>query len=261
MTDEITNVGNETAPAEEQVSNDTQNSQQDQVNPGAIRKRTTQGILNALSNVSGQEFSTVEDAIAYVAKSQSQQSNDGNEQPVEQPKQSNEQSKSHETDLQDQFLKLKRDLEAKEQALKQKELDSQIMQTMGDRFDPDLLDYALQKVKSNIKLNTDGSYYIANSKGQERYGSDGNPLSIDSLVDEIAQGNPKLLRQSQVSGGSGLRPGQDKFAGAPLDQVPDYSRDPAAFDAWAKSMGLGKGSGLRGTQVSATVSQGSRKVL
>lgn len=260
MTDEIT-VGNETAPAEDQVSYDTQNSPQDRVNPGAIRKSTTQGILNALSNVSGQDFNTVEDAIAYVAKTQSQRNSGGNEQPMEQPKQYNEQIETHETDLQDQFLKLKRDLESKDRALKQRELDSDIMRTMGDRFDPDLMDYALQKVKSNMKFNRDGSYYIINGKGQERYGSDGNPLSINSLVDEIAQGNPKLLKQSQVSGGSGLRPGQDRFAGAPLDQVPDYSRDPAAFDAWAKSMGLGKGSGLRGTTVSATVSSGSKKVL
>lgn len=261
MIDE-SNVGNEQALAEEQVSH-TQNSSNDKVNPGAIRKSTTQGILNALSTASGHDFNTVEDAIAYIARSQSQKVSGGNEQPVEQPRSSNNNNNqpSHETDLQEQFMKLKRDLESKERALMQKEIDADIMSIMGDKFDPDLMDYALQKVKSNIKFNRDGTYAIINSKGQERYGMDGTPLTINSLVDEIAQGNPKLLKQSHVSGGSGLRPGQGRFAGAPTDEIPDYSRDPAAFDAWARNMGLGKGSGLKGASVQASVSSGSRKIL
>ena len=254
-------VGNETAPVEDQVSQDSQNSSQDRVNPGAIRKSTTQGILSALSNASGQQFASVEDAISYIAHSQSRKASGGNEQPVEQPVQRNEQIESQDTDLQEQFMKLRRDLESKERALKQKELDSDIMSVMGDKFDPDLMDYALQKVKSNMKFNRDGSYVIVNQKGQERYGMDGSPLSIHSLVDEIAQGNPKLLKQTHVAGGSGLRPGQERFAGAPPEGIPDYSRDPAAFNAWAQNQGLGKGNGLKGATVQASVSSGARKVL
>ena len=261
MTDEVT-VGNEQAPVEDQVSHDTQNSSSDsKVNPGAIRKSTTQGILNALSTASGHDFNSVEDAISYIAKTQSRKTSGGNEQPVAQPQESNTQFESQDTDLQEQFMKLRRDLESKERALAQKELDSQIISVMGDKFDPDLMDYALQKVKNNLKVNRDGSYAIVNQKGQERYGIDGNPLSINSLVDEIAQGNPKLLKQNHVSGGSGLRPGQGKFAGAPNEDIPDYSRDPAAFDAWAKNMGLGRGAGLKGVTVTASDSSNSRKVL
>jgi hypothetical protein len=90
---------------------------------------------------------------------------------------------------------------------------------------------------------------------------DGNPLTLSALIEEVAQGNPKLLKQNNLSSGSGLRPGQQTFAGAPLDQIPDYSKDPAAFNAWAAKMGLGKGVGLKATKVSATVSTASRKIL
>jgi hypothetical protein len=142
-----------------------------------------------------------------------------------------------------------------------KELDTEILRNMGDRFDPDLQDYALQKIKSNLQFKRDGSYAIMNSKGQERYGMDGNPLTIKGLIEEVAKGNPKLLKQNNLSGGSGLRPGQNQFAGAPLDTIPDYSKDPAAFNSWAQKMGLGKGVGLKATNVTATVSTQSRKIV
>jgi hypothetical protein len=236
-----------------------QNGGDEQVNPGAIRKSTTQGLLNALSNASGTQFTSVEDALAYMARTSAQQSG-GNVQPVEQPKQ---QSNGRVTtnDLHERFNELSQNLARKEQALREKELDSDIQRAMGDRFDTDLVDYALNKVKNNIQWNEDGSYAIVNQKGQERYGSDGMPLTIQGLVQEVAQGNPKLLRQSNANSGSGLRPGQSSFTGALEETIPDYSRDPAAFNAWANKNGLGKGVGLKGLGVTASVSNSSRKVL
>ena len=74
-------------------------------------------------------------------------------------------------------------------------------------------------------------------------------------------GNPKLLKQSNTNSGSGLRPGQGSFTGALDESVPDYSRDPAAFNAWANKNGLGTGTGLKGLTVSASVSNSTRKVL
>ena len=232
---------------------------EEQVNPGAIRKSTTQSLLTALSNASGTNFTSVEDALAYVARTSAQQLG-GNVQPVEQPKQ---QSSGRVTtnDLHEQFSKLQNDLAVKEQRLREKDLDGDIQRAMGDKFDTDLLDYALNKVKNNIQWNDDGTYAIVNNKGQERYGSDGMPLTIQGLVQEVAQGNPKLLRQSNSNSGSGLRPGQGSFTGALEESIPDYSRDPAAFNAWATKNGLGKGVGLKGLGVSATVSNSSRKVL
>lgn len=235
------------------------------VNAGAIRKSTTSGILNALSQASGQNFESVEAAIGYIARTASQNNNVGNAQPVDvEPTLDSRMGRdvgTDNTDLRDQFMKLQRDLAQKERALRMKELDTEILRNMGDRFDPDLQDYALQKIKSNLTLKRDGTYTITNSKGQERYGMDGNPLNLKSLIDEIAQGNPKLLKQNNLASGSGLRQGQQQFAGAVPDQIPDYSKDPAAFNAWAQKMGLGKRVGLKGASVSASVSTASRKIV
>lgn len=251
-------VGSDTAAPEVAQDNIATDGK---VNPGVIRKSTTQSLLNALSQASGQQFESVEAALAYVARTSNSV---GNVKPVEvdspEPRMGRE-DLSDNTDLREQFTKLQRDLQQKERALRQKELDAEIVRNMGERFDPDLVDYALQKVKSNIQFKRDGTYAIVNSKGQERYGMDGNPLTIQGLVNEVAQGNPKLLRGGNGSSGSGLRPGQTNFAGAPLEAIPDYSKDPAAFNAWATKNGLGKGLGLKNTKVSASVSGASRKLF
>ena len=252
-------VGNGQAPGTAQDS--VSEAGEQNVNPGAIRKSTTQSLLSAMSNASGTQFHSVEDALAYMARVGAQSNNVGNVQPVEKQQTQNSSGRVTTNDLHEQFSKLQQDLAMKEQRLREKELDSDIQRAMGDKFDSDLLDYALNKVKNNIQWNDDGSYAIVNSKGQERYGSDGNPLTIQGLVQEVAQGNPKLLKQSNSNSGSGLRPGQGSFTGALDETVPDYSRDPAAFNAWANKNGLGKGVGLKGLGVSATVSSSSRKVL
>jgi hypothetical protein len=253
-------VGNDVAPVTAQDS--VSEAGEQNVNPGAIRKSTTQSLLTALSNASGTQFQSVEDALSYMARVGAQNNNAGNVQPSGQPKQQNVTNGRVTTnDLHEQFSKLQSDLAVKEQRLREKELDSDIQRAMGDRFDSDLVDYALNKVKNNIQWNDDGSYAIVNQKGQERYGSDGMPLTIQGLVQEVAVGNPKLLKQSNSNSGSGLRPGQGSFTGALDEAVPDYSRDPAAFNAWANKNGLGKGIGLKGLSVSATVSSSSRKVL
>lgn len=251
-------VGNDVAPGATQ-DHAGDNSAEQNVNPGAIRKSTTQSLLNALSQASGQQFESVEAALSFVART-SAQNLGGSEQPVEQntDKRSNRVTNN---DLHEQFNRLQQDLQMKEQKLREKELDADIQRAMGERFDPDLLDYALSKVKSNIEWYDDGTYAIVDNKGRERYGVDGNPLTISGLVNEVAQGNPKLLRQGSGNSGSGLRPGQGSFAGALDEGIPDYSRDPAAFNAWAARNGLGKNVGLKGMKVSATSSTPSRKIL
>jgi hypothetical protein len=253
-------VGNDVAPVTAQDSMSEAGEQN--VNPGAIRKSTTQSLLNALSNASGTQFQSVEDALAYMARVGAQSNNGGNAQPSGQPKQQqSSNSRVTTNDLHEQFSKLQNDLAVKEQRLREKELDSDIQRAMGDRFDSDLIDYALNKVKNNIQWNDDGTYAIVNQKGQERYGSDGMPLTIQGLVTEVSQGNPKLLKQSQLNSGSGLRPGMGSFTGAVDESIPDYSRDPAAFNAWASKNGFGKKVGLKGLGVTASVASSSRKVL
>jgi hypothetical protein len=252
-------VGNDVAPGVAQ-GQETDNSNEQNVNPGAIRKSTTQSLLNALSNASGVSFESVEDAIGFMARVGAQTTNGGNAQPVE-PQTDRRSNRVTTNDLHEQFQKLQSDLARKDQMIREKELDSDIQRAMGDRFDNDLLDYALNKVKNNIQWNDDGSYAIVDSKGRERYGMDGSPLSIRGLVDEVAKGNPKLLRQNAGSSGSGLRPNGGQFAGAMEDGIPDYSRDPAAFNAWAQRNGLGKNVGLKSMKVTATAQTSSRKIL
>lgn len=252
-------VGNDSQTTNQ--SDASQEGQEQQVNAGAIRKSTTNSILNALSNASGQQFESVESALSFLARTTAQQSNGGNAQPVERQTTQNTQGRVTTNDLHEQFNKLQSDLARKDQALRERDLDSDIQRAMGDKFDPDMIDYALQKVKNNIQWNNDGSYAIMNSKGQERYGMDGTPLTIQGLVQEVASGNPKLLKQSNSNSGSGLRPGQGNFAGAPQDSVPDYSKDPAAFNQWAQRNGLGRNIGLKGTTVSATQSTSSQRIL
>jgi hypothetical protein len=252
-------VGNENAPGAMQGHENDDNSSEQNVNPGVIRKSTTSSILNALSNASGQNFESVEAALSYMARTAAQNLG-GNVQPVE-PQTQQRSNRVTTTDLHERFNELQQNLARKEQALREKELDGEIQRAMGERFDNDLLDYALTKVKSNIQWNDDGSYAIVDNKGRERYGMDGSPLTITGLVSEVAKGNPKLLKQSNMSSGSGLRPGQGQFAGAEDEGIPDYSRDPAAFNAWANRNGLGKGLGLKGITVSATASTSSRKIL
>jgi len=249
-------VGNDTA----EVVDNAGQSTDAKVNPGAIRKSTTHSILNALSNASGQPFESVEAAIAYMARTAAQAGSApvGHAQPVEQPSQRNGRVTTN--DLHEQFNKLQMDLARKEQALREKELDGDIMRSMGEKFDSDLMDYAINKVKSNIRWNDDGSYSIVNQKGQERYAMDGNPLTISGLVEEVAKGNPKLLKQSNLTGGSGMRPGSN-FAGAPDEGIPDYTKDPAAFNAWAQRNGLGKRVGLKAATVEVHAQQMSRKIL
>lgn len=255
---------NDTTPEAEHGNNDA-SADGNNINAGGIRKSTTHGILNALSAASGQQFDSVEAAIAYVARTSSQKQNsDGNDTAVDEVVQTSTRMgrgrTAQDTDLRDQFAKLQKDLAMKERALRQKELDTEILRHMGDKFDPDLADYAMSKVKSNIQFKRDGSYTIVNAKGQERYGMDGNPLTIAQLIGEIAVGNPKLLKQA-TTGGSGLRPGQGNFAGAPTDSIPSYDRDPAAFNQWAAKMGLGRGQGLKGLGVSATTSTSTKKIV
>ena len=245
---------------ESQTTTQSEEGQTEQVNPGAIRKSTTQSLLSAFSNASGTQFNSVEEALAYMARVSAQKANDGDVKPQAVESQAKA-GRMTNNDLSEQFSKLQSDLARKDQILRERDLDSEVQRAMGDKFDPDLVDYALQKVRSNIQWNDDGSYAIINSKGQERFGTDGNPLTLQGLVQEVAKGNPKLLKGNSLPSGSGLRPGQGQFAGALDDAVPDYARDPAAFNAWASKNGLGKNIGLKGISVSATASTSTRKIL
>jgi hypothetical protein len=214
---------------------------QPEVNAGAIRKSTTQSILKAASLASGMDFDSVETLAATLARLSATAV--APTQPTREETASSNRVRT--SDLQEQFQSLRSELQAKEQTLRERELEGEIRTAMGDKFDGDLVDYALSKVKSNITWE-DGAYSIVNSRGQIRYGEDGAPLTISSLVAEVAKANPKLLRQqgNPQQTGSGLRGNAGMFGGAP-EKMPDYATDPAGFNAWAARNGLGKGNGLK----------------
>lgn len=230
--------------------------QEAKINPGAIRKSTTQSILKAASAASGIEFDSVEAMAAAIARLSAQAAPQQNSQQSETVSQT---KRLTTTDLQDQFVALRQDLSKKEQQLRERELDGEIRQVMGDKFDSDLLDYALTKVKSNIQWDN-GAYAIVNSKGQIRYGDDGNPLTISGLVNEVAKTNPKLLKMGVGNTGSGLRPREGMFGGE-SEVMPDYNTSPAEFNAWANRNGLGKGVGLKAVKASVTNSASSKRIV
>jgi hypothetical protein len=251
----VDNAPIQTRPTD--IGGDPAGVEEPKVNPGQIRKSTTAGILKAAASVTGQEFESTEAFMAYLARVSAQQPQT---MAPSQPTAPETKNRVTNTDLHEQFNALRQDLSRKEQALREKELEGDIRQSMGDRFDSDLLDYAISKVKSNIQWE-DGAYGIVNAKGQIRYNAYGDPVTIQELVEELAEANPKLLKRSNITGGSGIRGNQGSFAGAPDDAIPDYTRDPAAFNAWAQRNGLGRGVGLKGVSAAVYNSTSSKKIV
>lgn len=239
-----------------------------QINPGAIRKSTTQSILKAAQNATGMEFNSMEDMLAALARLSSTQDPQTNQREAAQlsadmsQEQQNRRNRVTTNDLQDQFQQMRKDLELKDQRLKEREIESGIRNTLGDRFDNDLMDYTITKLKSQV-VEQDGDLIVVNSKNQQRYNENGSPMSVRELADEMARQNPKLLKQSIVNTGSGLRPQGSMFGNMPGDNesIPDYSKDPAAFNSWANKRGLGRGVGLKGVTTSLTNSSQVKKII
>jgi len=224
-------------------------TQDQQVNPAAIRKSTQQATLKALSNATGMEFQSMDDLISTVARL-SQQAQVA-QQPKAQPQGETEEQKQKRitaNDLQDQLQVMKQQFEQQQAALKQKELDGSIRNAMSDLFDPAFSDYTISEIKRQL-VEQDGDWIVVDSKNRQRYSTEtGAPFTVKELIDEMGKNNPKLLRQvAQSSGGSGLRPRGGMFDGMPGDgeNVPDYTKDPAAFEQWASRKGLTKNSGLK----------------
>jgi hypothetical protein len=265
MSDYIDNQpsGNQ-QPADANQQNQQQNPQNPQDtqtdNPGVIRKSTTQNILNAVRSAAGIEATSVEDLISTVAalKAQAAQAQASGQQPPQETAQ--EKSKRITgNDVLEQMAALRKEMEQKEVKIRERDLETSIRNSLGDRFDGDLMEYTTTKIKEQLAWEND-TWVVVNGKNQQRYTMDGTPMTVKDLVDELARTQPKLLRQQPPQQGSGLRP-QSGFqqGGFPGDEefVPDYQKDPAAFKAWAQKRGLGRNSGLK--MVGATISTSSKQ--
>jgi hypothetical protein len=243
----------------------------ERINAGQIRKSTTQNLLRAAQNATGLEFNSVEDLISTLAELKTMTTRQSQAQPTSTAQHDENQQQQQPdgtrrprvtgNDLQEQIQALKREMDLKEQRLRERELDSNIRSSLNDRFDPEFMDYTINRVKSQL-VEQDGEWIVVNAKNQQRYNTAGEPMSVKELVDELAQSNPKLLRQQPQTTGSGLRPRQG-FEGLPGDdeQIPDYTRDPAAFNAWAAKRGLGKNQGLKAVTASVSNSTQVRKIM
>jgi hypothetical protein len=261
MSDYIDNgEGQVDSGATQQTTQGQQNDQQ-AVNPAAIRKSTQQSMLKAASNAAGMEFQSMEDLISTVARLSQAQS----AQPAQQAQPQGEtaaekQKRITATDLQDQLQAMQAKFEQTQQLARERELDISIRNAMGDKFDAAFSDYTMNEIKKSLK-EQDGEWLVVNNKNQQRYTESGTPMTVQNLIDELGRANPKLLRAApQPQGGSGLRPQGNMFDGVPGDGefVPDYTRDPAAFEQWASRKGLSKNNGLKGVGVAVQNSSPGR---
>jgi hypothetical protein len=232
------------------------------VNPAAIRKSTQQSMLKALSNATGTEFTSMEELISTVARL-SQQAQQPPQQTQAQPQgETAEQKQKRVTanDLQDQLQAMQQKFEETQRLARERELDISIRNSMGDKFDSAFSDYTMSQIKKSL-FEQDGEWIVVDSKNRQRYTESGTPMTVQNLIEELGRANPKLLRQApQPQGGSGLRPQGSMFDGIPGDGefVPDYTRDPAAFEQWASRKGLGKSGGLKGVSVNVQNSSPNR---
>jgi hypothetical protein len=262
--DEI-NQGQEDLSQSEQTSQS--NGQKQEVNPAQIRKSTQASLLKAASQAAGMEFSSMEDLIGMVARAAQLQSTPAQQQSQPQvqqePGETAEQKQKRITanDLADQLQAMRQQMADQQSQLRQKELDNSIRNAMGDKFDSAFSDYTINEIKRSLH-DQDGEWIVVDNKNRQRYTADGMPMNVQNLIEELAQKNPKLLKQQQVAGGSGLRP-QGAFDSMPGDgeMIPDYSRDPAAFNAWASKRGLGKNNGLKGVTAAVYNSTSTRKMF
>lgn len=225
------------------------------VNPGDIRKSTTRGILSAVQAATGQQFNSIEEMIAWSARANQSLSAGPQAQspaPQVQPAPSKDNGMAA---VQAQLAAMQEAMARKDQQLRERETESQIMGSLGDQFEPELQEFVVSKVKANIKWDGD-RMTIVDTNGNPRYNLDnGQPLGIRDLVTEIGKQYPKTLKQSQVPGsGPGMRSGGSTVS---MNTVPDYASDPAAFALWAQANGLGKkNTGMRGkltTSVSSSL--------
>jgi hypothetical protein len=219
------------------INQSTENTNTEAIDPAVIRKSTQKSMLKGLGNVLGTEFQSVEELYAFAAtlKNQSQPA-PAQSQVKEEPE---SRGRTTTNELAEQIRAMQEAMAKKDQQLAQERMDNQLTRALGDKFDPDLQDAALHKIQNQIKL-VDGIPTVVTSSGTQRYNDNGQPMTIDEVVNEVARANPKLLKQrpgSQTTG-SGIR-GVDSFGSEYSNgDVPDYSVDPAAFKKWAQGQGL-----------------------
>jgi len=214
---------------------------QDTPNLGAIRKSGQQEVLQALSKVTGQEFSKTKDVIKFV---ESLTKNTGGS---EQAKGSKSSGNGEINELRNMIQGLQSQLEQKDQAVRRTSLQSQIKETaVKAGFDPNMLDIATGLFESQLEFDENGNFYVKGANGAPRLDKTGNPIGLDALAQDILRQRPKLAVDDARSG-TGSRFGQG--VGRNDNEIPDASQDLEGWKKWKEQQGIG-GRSLKGMNVS-----------
>lgn len=201
--------------------NEIQDNQPINIDAGVVRKSTQTRLLKAVSEATGVQIDNVDALVEIVSKAaQTKQAA---------PTQTESQVP---TDLAKQLALMQEELANHKAAIAQKELENQLTRAMGAQFDDEVQDYAMSKIKSQVKL-VDGAWVAVNAAGEVRYGVDGKAVTPAALVSEFAQTNQRLLKNATPQG-TGFQGGATSSS---ANVVPDPT-DIVAFKAWAEKQGL-----------------------
>ena len=198
--------------------NQSSANDQEQPSPGAVRKSTQSRLLKAVSDATGVQIDNVDALVEIVSRASKPEVQQAQEAVP--------------TDLAKQLQAMQAELANHKAAIAQKELENQLTRAMGAQFDDEVQDYAMTKIKSQVKL-VDGAWVAVNATGEVRYGVDGKVVTPAALVSEFAQNNGRLLKNAAPQGTG--------FQGAAKDASTNVVPDPTdlvAFKAWAEKQGL-----------------------
>ncbi len=186
-------------------------------NPAVVRKAVQADMLGKISNLLGQQISSLDDLnnFSFAPKQ------------VEQPKGLTKTAlmEAKYSDLEQKFIKAE-----------QKAFNAQVALKIGgllDNVDPDFMDYAKSKITPYIKQSEDGDLYVVDQFGEPKY-ENGRLVTPEQFAQSVLRNNPKLLKVTPQAG-TGGRPSQSIFESSEPMATDYESRIKRAKESNAKS--------------------------
>jgi hypothetical protein len=215
----------------------------DSPNLGAVRKAGQREVLEALSKVTGQDFSKTKHAVKYFEDLA--RGNTGG--AVEPAKESKSKGNGEIAELRNMLHSLQGQLEQKDRSVRQATLQSQIKETaIRSGFDPDMLDIATNLFEANLDFDESGNPFVKGANGSVRLDDKGNPYNMEMLARDILRSRPKLAADEGRTG-TGSRFSQGVARNS--NEIPDASQDLEGWKKWKEQNGIG-GRNLKGMTVS-----------
>jgi hypothetical protein len=214
-----------------------------QPNLGAIRKAGQKEVLEALSKVTGQEFTKTKHVVKYLEQV-AQGNTGGNAQPA---KESKSKGNGEIAELRNMLHSLQGQLEQKDRSVRRATLQSEIKETaIRSGFDPDMLDIATNLFEANLDFDESGNPFVKGANGSVRLDDKGNPYNMEMLARDILRSRPKLAADEGRTG-TGSRFSQGVARNS--NEIPDASTDLEGWKKWKEQNGIG-GRNLKGMTVS-----------